>query len=126
MGPVETLSARCRSKDTFGQVGGILTVDDHQVEAKAHSEHCNHTAAREDTEAPQLRHGRGADDMDLRDQRQLDENKDQGGHDTVGNGDPDMLAQARGAILLQRDEDKVQERTRHFGALDGAANDVAD
>ena len=64
--------------------------------------------------------------MDLRDQSQLDENEYQGGHAAVGNGDPRMLAQAHVAILLQREKDKVQERTDHFGALDGAADDIAD
>jgi hypothetical protein len=63
--------------------------------------------------------------MDLRDQSHLDEDEDQRGHDAVGNGDPDVLAQARGAILLQRDEDKVQKRTSHFSALDRAADDIA-
>lgn len=124
--PVETRAALRSPEDAFRQVGGVFTVDDHQVEAEAHSEHRNDTTECEDAEAPQLRHGRGTDDMDLRDQCQLDEDEDQGGHDAVGNGDPHMLAQTRGAILLQRDEDKVQERTGHLGALDGAADDIAD
>ena len=123
--PVEALAALWCPKDALSQIGGILAVADHQVEAEADSEHCNDTAECENTETPQLRHGRGADDMDLRDQSQLDEDKDQGSHDTVRNGDPYVLAQARGAILLHREKDKVQERTSHFGALDGAADDIA-
>lgn len=124
--PVKTRAALWIPEDAFRQVGGIFTVDDHQIEAEAHGEHRNDTAECEDAKAPQLRHGRSTDDMDLRDQRQLDEDEDQCGHDAVCNGDPHMLAQTRGAILLQRDEDKVQERTGHLGALDGAADDVAD
>jgi hypothetical protein len=113
-------------KGTIGQIGDVLTVADHQVETKADSEHCNDAAEAEDTKAVQTRHGRSADDMDLRDQGQLDEDEDQGGHDAVGNGDPRMLAQARVAILLQCEKDKVQKRTSHLGALDCAADDVAD
>ena len=114
------------SNDTFSQFGGVLTVANHQVEAEADSEHCNDAAEAQDTKAPQPRHGRSADDMDLGNQSQLDEDEDQGGYGAVGNGDPRMLSQTRVAILLQREKDKVKERTRHFGALDGAADDIAD
>lgn len=124
--PVKASTTLCGLNDAFGQIGRVLTVADHQVETEADSEHRNDGAEVEDTEAPQPWHGRSADDMDLRDQSQLDEDEDQGRHDTVGNGDPHMLAQVRGAILLQREKDKVQERTGHFGALNGAADDVAD
>lgn len=37
-----------------------------------------------------------------------------------------MLCQVCGAILLQHDEDKVQERSSHFETLDGGPDDVAD
>ena len=124
--PFKLSSVLWCGNNAFAQIGGLLTVADHQVEAEANSEHCDDTAEAENTNAPQPRDGRSADYMDLRDQSQLDEDEDQGGHGAVGNGDPHMLAQAQVAILLQREKDKVQERTGHFGALDGAADDIAD
>lgn len=124
--PVKVVGALWCRKDAFSQIGDVLTVADHQVETKADSEHCNDAAEAENAKAAHTRHGRSADDMDLRDQGQLDEDEDQGGHDAVGNGDPRMLAQARVAILLQREKDKVQKRTSHLGALNGTADDVAD
>jgi hypothetical protein len=42
--PIKEIIALWSSDDAFPQIGGVFTVADHQVEAEAHSEHCNDAA----------------------------------------------------------------------------------
>lgn len=82
--PVETFAVLPAGGITHSQTGSLLTIHNHQVEAEPNSECRDNTAESEDGDAIHLCHGRGADDVHLRDQRQLDEHKDQRGDDAVG------------------------------------------